>query len=199
MLQKIGSGSYGDVYEAIYIPKNRKVAIKTIHGVFDDLVDCKRILREIMLLRSAKSEFIVKLLHIVRPSTTLRSFNTLHLVLECANSDLKKLCQSSLHLEEIHCKYVLYNILCGLKYIHSAGILHRDMKSANILVNEDCTVKICDFGLARCVNRLTIGTELMYKMSGDSSSEYIRHKDPATRKKRSDIYNQLVKTKEDRR
>ena len=39
--QKIGSGSYGDVYEAVYLPKSRKVAVKTINGIFDDLVDCK--------------------------------------------------------------------------------------------------------------------------------------------------------------
>jgi mitogen-activated protein kinase 7 len=43
----------------------------------------------------------------------------------------------------------LYQTLCGLKYIHSANVLHRDLKPGNLLVNADCELKICDFGLAR--------------------------------------------------
>ena len=45
---------------------------------------------------------------------------------------------------------ILYNLLCTLNYVHTANIIHRDIKPANILVNIDCKVKICDFGLARC-------------------------------------------------
>lgn len=45
----------------------------------------------------------------------------------------------------------MYNLLCALKYMHSARILHRDIKPANILINEDCAVKVCDFGLARSI------------------------------------------------
>lgn len=48
----------------------------------------------------------------------------------------------------------MYNLLCALKYIHSAKVLHRDIKPANILINEDCSVKICDFGLARALTGL---------------------------------------------
>ena len=44
---------------------------------------------------------------------------------------------------------LIYQILCGLKYIHSANVLHRDLKPGNLLVNADCELKICDFGLAR--------------------------------------------------
>ena len=43
----------------------------------------------------------------------------------------------------------MFNLLCGLKFIHSAGIMHRDIKPANLLIMHDCTVKICDFGLSR--------------------------------------------------
>ena len=44
---------------------------------------------------------------------------------------------------------IFQQILRGLKYIHSAGIIHRDLKPSNIAVNEDCELKILDFGLAR--------------------------------------------------
>ena len=40
-------------------------------------------------------------------------------------------------------------ILRGLKYIHSANVLHRDLKPSNLLINANCDLKICDFGLAR--------------------------------------------------
>jgi len=45
------------------------------------------------------------------------------------------------------------HILCGLKYIHSCAVLHRDLKPGNILLDKNYQIKICDFGLARCVNR----------------------------------------------
>ena len=46
-------------------------------------------------------------------------------------------------------KFIVYQIMRGLKYIHSAGIIHRDLKPSNLAVNEDCDLKILDFGLAR--------------------------------------------------
>lgn len=51
----------------------------------------------------------------------------------------------------LHITTLTYNLLLALKYLHSAEVLHRDLKPANVLVNEDCTCKICDFGLARSV------------------------------------------------
>ncbi|KAK4843939.1 hypothetical protein QYF36_014587 [Acer negundo] len=48
-----------------------------------------------------------------------------------------------------HYQFFLYQLLRGLKYIHSANVFHRDLKPKNILANADCKLKICDFGLAR--------------------------------------------------
>ncbi len=90
---------------------------------------------------------------------------------------MKKLTKSHIYLEEIHIKTVLYNILLGLKFLHSAKIIHRDMKSANVLVNEDCTVKLCDFGLARCINTVTTEFERMYELAGEPH-EARRHQNP---------------------
>ena len=51
-------------------------------------------------------------------------------------------------LTPLHINTLLYNLLVGMKYLHSAGIYHRDLKPANCLVNQDCAIKICDFGLS---------------------------------------------------
>ena len=52
-------------------------------------------------------------------------------------------------LTDAHFQSFIYQTLCGLKYIHSANVLHRDLKPGNLLVNADCELKICDFGLSR--------------------------------------------------
>ena len=52
-------------------------------------------------------------------------------------------------LKDIHHKFIMCQILKGMKYLHSADIIHRDLKQSNILINSDCHLKICDFGLAR--------------------------------------------------
>jgi mitogen-activated protein kinase 1/3 len=77
------------------------------------------------------------------------NFDTIYLVLVLSESDLKKVIKSAIYLEHKHISTVVYNLLCGLKYLHSANILHRDLKPANVLINEDCTVKVADFGLSR--------------------------------------------------
>ncbi|KAJ1607016.1 putative mitogen-activated protein kinase 2 [Cryptosporidium canis] len=148
----IGTGSYGHVCEAYDSKENRLVAIKKIHRVFEDLVDCKRILREIAILSRLNHDHIVKILDICVPEDA-EHFDEIYLVLEIADSDFKKLFRTPVYLSELHVKTLLYNLLVGLKYIHSAGIYHRDLKPANCLVNQDCGVKICDFGLARTVKK----------------------------------------------
>lgn len=56
-------------------------------------------------------------------------------------------------------QYFMYQILRGLKYIHSANVLHRDLKPSNLLVNANCDLKICDFGLARPTSENDFMTE----------------------------------------
>ena len=54
-------------------------------------------------------------------------------------------------LEDIHKQYIVYQLLKALKYMHSAELLHRDIKPSNLLLNSDCHVRVCDFGLCRSV------------------------------------------------
>lgn len=147
-LKLLGQGSYGAVCSALQKSTGKKVAIKKMDGVFEDDVDCKRILREINLLRKLNHPYVVNVIDVLEPSDRDK-FDTIYVVLDLAESDLKKVIKSAIHLQTKHISTIIYNLLCAVKYLHSANIIHRDLKPANVLVNEDCSVKICDFGLAR--------------------------------------------------
>jgi len=121
-----------------------------MENIFEDEVDCKRILRETTLLRKLKHPFVVDLIDMIPPQKP-ESFEVLYMVMEFAESDLKKVIKSSIHLQLLHICTIIYNLLCAVKYLHQSNVIHRDLKPANVLVNEDCTVKLCDFGLARSI------------------------------------------------
>jgi len=97
----VGTGSYGSVAKAKCVKDGKKVAIKKMDNIFDDEIDCKRILREITLLRKLKHPCIVNLIEILLP-TDPDKFTTVYVVLEYADSDLKKILKSSLNLEILH-------------------------------------------------------------------------------------------------
>jgi len=150
LVKFMGSGSYGSVCEAVHKLSKTRVAIKKVLNLFDDNIDCKRVLREVHLLRRLNHPCVVKMYEILEPKNH-KTFDSIYLVMEYAQSDIKKLVKSAIHLQKIHIQKLVYNILVGLKYTHSAGVLHRDIKPANILINENCSVRICDFGLGRSV------------------------------------------------
>lgn len=56
-------------------------------------------------------------------------------------------------LQEVHKRYIIYQVLIALKYLHSAELVHRDLKPSNLLLNSDCLTKVCDFGLVRYVGK----------------------------------------------
>jgi serine/threonine protein kinase len=72
-----------------------------------------------------------------------------YLVTELMETDLHRVVHSRQDLTSDHISYFIYQTLCALRHIHAAHILHRDLKPANLLVNADCSLKMCDFGLAR--------------------------------------------------
>ena len=100
-MKLLGSGSYGQVASAVHKPTGKKVAIKKMDGVFDDEIDCKRILREVTLLRRLKHPYVVELFDIIEPKN-LDNFDTIYLVLRLSESDLKKVIKSSIHLQIKH-------------------------------------------------------------------------------------------------
>ena len=73
--------------------------------------------------------------------------------MEIGELDLRKLLDTvpNTELDEEHVTTILYNALCAMNYIHSTNIIHRDLKPANFLIDQNCNVKICDFGLSRAM------------------------------------------------
>lgn len=144
--ERLGSGSYGMVVSAIDTRTKERVAIKKCSSLFKYPEDGKRILREIKLMSMLDHRNILGIKDVL-PFPGPR-FEDVYLIMERMDTDLGNIIRSQ-RLTESHCKYIIYQILRGMKYIHSANVLHRDLKPANILINWDCRAKICDFGLAR--------------------------------------------------
>jgi mitogen-activated protein kinase 1/3 len=120
---------------------------------FNDEIDAKRILREIKLLKHFRHENIVGIVDLMPPTATyLEDFHDVYIVADLMETDLHRIIYSKQKLSIDHAQYFIYQVLRGLKYIHSADVIHRDLKPSNLLVNSNCDLKICDFGLARGIN-----------------------------------------------
>lgn len=144
----VGKGSYGVVGSAIDTHNGERVAIKKINDVFEHVSDATRILREIKLLRLLRHPDVVEIKHVMLPPSR-REFRDIYVVFELMESDLHQVIKANDDLTPEHYQFFLYQLLRGLKYIHTANVFHRDLKPKNILANADCKLKICDFGLAR--------------------------------------------------
>jgi len=155
----VGRGAYGEVYRARDTLSGRDVAIKHIRNVFEHPPEAIRVLRELKLLRLLRGHpNIVQILDVLMPRDTLR-FDDVFIILEYlpatlrrANAILYTNSQLTTAYRNRLVKKLLYDLLCGLQYMHAAGIYHRDLKPDNLLVtNMPNTVRlcICDFGLAR--------------------------------------------------
>ncbi|TVY34085.1 Mitogen-activated protein kinase [Lachnellula occidentalis] len=146
--KELGQGAYGIVCAATNTQSQEGVAIKKVTNVFSKKILAKRALREIKLLQHFRGHRNITCLYdmdIPRPD----NFNETYLYEELMECDLAAIIRSGQPLTDAHFQSFIYQILCGLKYIHSANVLHRDLKPGNLLVNADCELKICDFGLAR--------------------------------------------------
>ena len=75
-----------------------------------------------------------------------------YIVFELLDTDLAHMIRSKTKYDEVHTQWLLYQLLAGLKHIHAANVFHRDLKPGNLLLNSNCDLKVCDFGLARGVN-----------------------------------------------
>ena len=160
-LQPVGRGAFGLVCKANVVPgvspagtnayfgrlENPVVAIKKLGAdtAFQDAYHAKQVYREISLLKQLTHPNLIKLVDLF-----ISPVGDLYIVTEAMECDLAAILRAdSFELTEQHVQFISYQILCGLKYLHSGGVLHRDLKPQNILINHTLEACICDLGLAR--------------------------------------------------
>jgi len=152
-LNAIGTGAYGTVYKAEDLKNNEIVAMKKVRIALTEDGVPMSVLREISLLRHLgkyNHPNIVRLVDICHGPRYDREM-VLYLVFEHVDQDLNAYLERcpppGLGAEKI--KHLMWQILCGVDLLHSHRIVHRDIKPQNILLSNDGTLKLADFGLAR--------------------------------------------------
>ncbi|XP_021894091.1 probable serine/threonine-protein kinase At1g09600 [Carica papaya] len=142
---QIGQGTYSNVYRARDLDQKKIVALKKVR--FDNLEpeSVRFMAREIHILRRLDHPNVIKLEGLV----TSRMSCSLYLVFEYMEHDLAGLASHpGLKFSEPQVKCYMQQLLLGLDHCHSRGVLHRDIKGSNLLIDNNGILKIADFGLA---------------------------------------------------
>ncbi len=148
--EELGYGTYGVVCKALCVETKQHVAIKKFTNIFANPDVCKRVLGEIELIYTLDSPCVIRPKDVIMRAGS----SDVYLVMELAETDLRKLTLSTIFLDPKQVRQIMYRFLVALNYLHSGGIVHRDIKPGNVLLNSDCVTKLCDFSLSRCISGL---------------------------------------------
>lgn len=148
---RIGKGTFGEVFRAKHRITKKEVALKKILMDNENEGFPITAIREIKILRHYNAENTVNLIEVCRSTTEVNGKAISYLVFDFCHHDLAGLIQEAHdRIKSIpNIKCIVKQLLEGLHCIHMAKIIHRDMKSSNILITKDGELKIADFGLAR--------------------------------------------------
>ncbi|KIM85680.1 hypothetical protein PILCRDRAFT_776743 [Piloderma croceum F 1598] len=152
---KLGEGTFGEVHKAIHRSSRRVVALKRIlmHNEKEGMPVTA--LREIKILKALQHPCIVEILDmfVVRSKHRCNGKDSplsVYMVFPYMDHDLAGLLENErVKLQPSHIKLYMKQLLEGTEYMHRNHILHRDMKAANLLISNDGSLRIADFGLAR--------------------------------------------------
>ncbi|KAM5280699.1 mitogen-activated protein kinase 15 [Ctenodactylus gundi] len=154
--RRLGKGAYGIVWKAVDRRTGEVVAIKKIFDAFRDKTDAQRTFREVVLLQEfGDHPNIIRLLDVIPAEND----TDIYLVFEFMDTDLNAVIRKGTLLEDSHKRFIFYQLLQATKFIHSGHVVHRDQKPSNVLLDADCSVKLCDFGLARSLSQSPEGPE----------------------------------------
>jgi len=148
----------GRVFSAVHKDTGKRVAIKYIKNALEHSVLAMQLVREIQILRKLSEmdqDHATKIYDLFLYEDKKRT--SIFIVMEYVENTLIELLDYSdnLELKEEHVVRLLYSLLCSLQFIHSANVLHRDIKPQNLLVDQNFNIKLCDFGLSRTVENVS--------------------------------------------
>jgi len=158
-IAQVGEGTYGSVYKAKDRKTNELVAMKRIRMTNEREGFPITAIREIKLLRDMDHENVVNLKEVVTSKETKETRNrgSVYIVFEFMDHDLMGLMDTAnmeFKIEQVKC--FTKQLLAGLHYCHKRGIMHRDIKGSNLLINNAGILKLGDFGLSRTFNEKDI-------------------------------------------
>lgn len=143
-VEKLGEGSFGSVHKAVHKASGYTIAIKIVQIEFD-ADESSSIQREINILRSCKSKYVVSYFGSCKVNGELWIFMDY-----CALGSIRDALElAGRSLKEKEIATVCASALEGLDYLHKNNIIHRDMKAANLLMDESGGVKLADFGVSQ--------------------------------------------------
>ncbi|TKY73886.1 serine/threonine-protein kinase [Spatholobus suberectus] len=147
-LAKIGRGTYSNVYKAKEKGTGKIVALKKVRFDTSDSESIKFMAREIMILQTLDHPNVIKL----KGLATSRMQYSLYLVFDFMQSDLTRIIsRSGEKLTEPQIKCYMQQLLSGLQHCYERGVMHRDIKASNLLIDRRGALKIADFGLATSI------------------------------------------------
>lgn len=164
----IGAGAYGMVCSAVDSSSGEYVAIKKISNLLESKSTCTRILREVQVLTFSTHPNITQLHDLFHAcGTTCADFSSeMYVVTHLMDTNASRLLRET-YLTSTHVQYISIQLLDALRYLHQHQIIHRDVKPANVLLNEDCLVHLCDFGLARGLGHSYVDNRSTYDEEAD--------------------------------
>uniref|UniRef100_A0A1I7XIB4 non-specific serine/threonine protein kinase n=1 Tax=Heterorhabditis bacteriophora TaxID=37862 RepID=A0A1I7XIB4_HETBA len=146
--EKIGEGSYAKVKEVVEQHTLVRRAVKIIKGNRLRKIPngAENVEREIKILRKVDHNNVIRLIEVFRDDEK----NKLYMVMEFCMGSVQQLLDSAVdkRLHEWDAHRYFKELICGLEYLHSVGVIHKDIKPANLLLSPDFSLKISDFGVA---------------------------------------------------
>ncbi|XP_050020763.1 hormonally up-regulated neu tumor-associated kinase [Alexandromys fortis] len=149
--RKLGEGSFAKVREGLHVLTGEKVAIKVIDKkrAKKDTYVTKNLRREGQIQQMIRHPNITQLLDI------LETENSYYLVMElCPGGNLMHKIYEKKRLDEAEARRYIRQLISAVEHLHRAGVVHRDLKIENLLLDEDNNIKLIDFGLSNCAGIL---------------------------------------------